>query len=118
MKIYRFDPQTSRQIDLSDSRKVSLTRIVRLTNVATISCMYIGAGGVIGHHPAASQQLFLAVEGEGWVRGETSEEIPIFTGQAVFWDKGEWHGSGSQTGMTAIVIEGDDLGPEKFMSSA
>lgn len=50
------DPDTSRQIDLYESQNVSLTRIVRITNVATISYIYIGAAGAIGHHPAANQQ--------------------------------------------------------------
>ncbi|HZD57823.1 MAG TPA: hypothetical protein VE136_13910 [Anaerolineales bacterium] len=117
MKFYRFDPETGRQIELYEGRNVRLTRIVRLTNVAMISCIYIGARGAIGHHPAASQQLFLIVEGEGWVRGETSEEISLSAGQAVLWGKGEWHSSGSVNGMTAIVIEADDLEPERFMSS-
>lgn len=31
------------------------------------------------------------------------------------WEKGEWHTSGSEEGMTAIVIQSEELHPETFM---
>ncbi|WP_245752285.1 cupin domain-containing protein [Planifilum fulgidum] len=56
-------------------------------------------------------QLFLVVSGSGRVRGEASDRVPIRAGEAVFWEAGEGHESGTETGMTAIVIEGSVLNP-------
>jgi len=61
-------------------------------------------------------QLFLVVEGEGWVRGkDDSKPVPISAGQAAFWEAGEGHESGSEEGMVAMVIEGEKLNPESYM---
>jgi quercetin dioxygenase-like cupin family protein len=70
--------------------------------------MRLGPGGVVGYHRAASHQLF-AVEGEGWVRGAGPDRIPIQAGQAALWESGEEHEAGTDTGMVAIVVEGDAL---------
>lgn len=80
-----------------------------------ISCMHIPAGGVVGYHQASVPQLFLVVAGEGWVRGEAPERTKITADYAAFWKSGEWHESGSDLGMTAIVIEGEELNPKLFV---
>jgi hypothetical protein len=49
------------------------------------------------------------VEGEGWARGAAVQRILIRTGQAVYWQAGEEHEAGTDTGMVAIVVEGDVL---------
>ena len=41
--------------------------------------------------------------------------MPIRAGQAAFWENGEWHSAGSDTGMIAIVVEGESLDPGQFM---
>ena len=38
----------------------------------------------------------------------------IQAGEAVFWMKGEWHETKTDTGLTAIVIEGETLRPEQL----
>jgi hypothetical protein len=55
------------------------------------------------------------VPGEGWVRGESSAKISIEAGQAAYWEKGEWHESGTETAMIAIVIESANLDPARRM---
>jgi mannose-6-phosphate isomerase-like protein (cupin superfamily) len=70
----------------------------------------IGAGGVLGRHPATVPQLFVAVRGSGWVSGGEGERESIEAGEAVAWDLGEEHESGSDEGMTAIVVEAESLG--------
>jgi quercetin dioxygenase-like cupin family protein len=65
----------------------------------------IGPGGIVGRHPAASAQLFVAVEGSGWVSGADGRREPIAAGEAVAWEKGEEHESGSDEGLTALVVE-------------
>jgi quercetin dioxygenase-like cupin family protein len=69
----------------------------------------IAPGGVVGRHPAAVSQLFVVVRGSGWVSGADGEREPIEAGQAVLWDQGEEHESGSDTGMTALVLESASL---------
>ena len=68
----------------------------------------IEPGGVVGRHPAGVAQLFVVVEGSGWVSGGGGRE-PIAAGEAVLWDEGEEHESGSEDGMTALVLEAESL---------
>ncbi|MED4254816.1 cupin domain-containing protein [Priestia megaterium] len=77
--------------------------------------VYIEGEGTVGYHKAPIPQLFIVVEGEGWVTGENQKRIPIKRGEAALWEKEEWHTSGSETGMTAIVIQSEELHPETFM---
>jgi quercetin dioxygenase-like cupin family protein len=70
----------------------------------------IGAGGILSRHPATAPRLLVAVRGSGWVSGGGGERQPIEAGEAVAWELGEEHESGSDEGMTAIVVEGESLG--------
>lgn len=79
--------------------------------------MRLGANGTAGYHQATVPQLFLVVLGQGWVTGPTRERVPIAAGQAAFWEKGEWHESGSNSGMTAIVIESEALQPDELLQA-
>ncbi len=115
MKIYRFDPGVGKGIDRYNSSRFIISRIAHLLDDAVINCAYLDANGVIGYHQANIPQLFLVVQGEGWVRGESLERTLIKTGHAAYWEKGEWHESGTQTGMTAIIIEGINFDPAKLM---
>jgi quercetin dioxygenase-like cupin family protein len=115
MKLYRFDAQAGKIISQYDSVNLVMSRIVRTSAAAHIGCMHLDANGVVGYHQAVSPQLFLVVQGEGWVRGEDEWRIAVKAGQAAFWQTGEWHESGTDTGMTAIVIESAELDPASFM---
>jgi quercetin dioxygenase-like cupin family protein len=116
MRLFRFDQETGRNISAFGSQNMVMARIIQITESAQIGCMYIGNDGNVGYHQATSPQLFLVVQGEGWVAGEDRQPITIQSGQAAFWKTGEWHEAGSSQGMTAIVIEGPDLDPERFMT--
>lgn len=117
MKIFRFDAEVGRRVEQFGSTKVVLSGIARLSAEAQVSCIHIGPGGRIGDHPAAVSQLFVVVEGEGWVRSEMREPVPIRAGQAAFWETGEGHAAGSTNGMAAIVIESSTLDPGEMASS-
>lgn len=67
------------------------------------------AGGVVGYHQATVEQLYIVVQGEGWVTGTDRERISIKSGEGVIWDKGEWHESGSESGMLALVVESETI---------
>jgi hypothetical protein len=115
MKIFHFEAQAgrglefSRRIEQFGSTNALISGVARLSAEAQVSCMHIGPDGTVGYHAAVTPQLFLVVHGEGWVRGETMEQVPIRAGQAAFWQAGEGHASGSAGGMTAIVIEGSSI---------
>jgi hypothetical protein len=49
------------------------------------------------------------VTGEGWVSGPDGNRIPITVGRAAFWGRGEEHEAGTDLGLTAVVLEGEDL---------
>ena len=123
MKIYRFDPTVGRPITHFDSAFV-MAQIIRITGrdagdgQLQVGCMHIPAGGRVGYHQAVTPQLFLVVAGEGWVRGNTEARRPVHAFEAAFWQGGEWHESGSETGMTAVVIEGEGVNPATLMPEA
>ena len=48
-------------------------------------------------------------DGSGWVSGANGEREAIQAGEAVLWDPGEEHESGSEEGMTALVVEAESL---------
>jgi quercetin dioxygenase-like cupin family protein len=78
---------------------------------AHVVCIRLGVGGVLGRHPAAVDQLLVGVEGEGWASGEEGERVPVAPGTALHWHAGEEHESGSERGLTAIVVESERLVP-------
>ncbi|HEX7063762.1 MAG TPA: cupin [Bacillales bacterium] len=106
MKVLRFTGECGRFVDRFGSNFV-MSRIIEHHGDVHIACMHLNANGRIGHHDATTGQLFFVVEGEGWVRGKKGERLLIQAGEAAFWRKGEGHESGTETGMTAIVIESD-----------
>ncbi len=118
MRLYRFDPDVGRPIDRFGSANAVVSRIVRLATSAQINCITLGPEGAVGYHQAAAPQLFLVVQGEGWVRSEAPDRVPIRPGLAAFWEKGEWHETTTKVGLTAIVVEGESLAPAEFMPAA
>jgi len=109
MRLFRFDLEVGENIERFDSSGFVVSKIVRARDDATINCAYLAPNGVIGFHQTTTDQLFVVVQGEGWVRGAEPERTPIKAGQIAYWQKDEWHESGTDTGLTAILIEGDQL---------
>ena len=103
-----------RRVALEGEREVTAAgsvsaRVRRLASETHAVVIEIAPGGVVGRHPAVVPQLFVVVRGSGWVSGADGEREPIEPGQAVLWERGEEHESGSDTGMTALVLEGVSL---------
>jgi quercetin dioxygenase-like cupin family protein len=101
-----------RRVELAGERDIdrfesAAARVRRLAPEAHVVLIEIGPGGRVGRHPAAAQQLFAVVRGSGWVAGDDGEREPIAPGEAVLWAPGEEHESGSDEGMTAMVVESD-----------
>ncbi|MBG9448072.1 cupin [Cytobacillus firmus] len=114
MEFFRFDLDVSREISQFSSHNASISPIIR-NRTATVGCIHLKDNSVLGMHPAACPQLFLIVDGDGWVKTAGGEQVAVQKGTAVYWSEGEEHESGSYLGMTAIVIEGPDLDPHKYL---
>ncbi len=65
----------------------------------------VAAGGSVGYHPTRLWQLYAVVSGEGWVTGEDRRPEPIRSGEAVLWEPGEGHESGSDGGMVVCTVQ-------------
>jgi quercetin dioxygenase-like cupin family protein len=68
-------------------------------------------GGRIVRHPSTGSQIFVVLEGKGRVSGADGEFEPIGEGEAVFWIDGDEHEVESETGLTAVILEADELRP-------
>jgi len=120
MDLFRFDAAVGRTITRYNSINFVMSPVMRPQEalpIGHIGCMHIGAGGVVGYHQATVPQLFLVVGGSGWVTSTDRDRHPIMAGQAAFWRGGEWHESGSDAGMTVIVIEAEQLDPAAWMTA-
>jgi quercetin dioxygenase-like cupin family protein len=108
MQLYHFGADIGKLIDRFESQGATVIHLARPAMMQAV-VMHIAPGGVVGYHQATHNQLFLVVAGLGWVRGEAPEHTPITAGQGAFWSAGEWHESGSDTGMMVVVLEGPEL---------
>ncbi len=115
MEFYRFDKETGRRISKFNSDFV-MSRIIQTEKVTHIGCMHLEANGIIGYHQAVVPQILLIMVGEGYVRGEKDEYFKVQAGDAVFWKKDEWHETKTNKGLTAIVIESEELNPSSYMT--
>jgi quercetin dioxygenase-like cupin family protein len=59
-----------------------------------------------GRHPTGLWQLFVVLSGSGWAAGADDVRRALGPGDAVLWEPGEEHSSGSDQGMVAVVVQG------------
>jgi hypothetical protein len=85
VEIFQFD-RRERNIQRHGSRRLLATRIA-----------------------ATGSQLFLVINGKGWIAGPDGRHISIRTGWAVRWNAGEEHTTGTDTGLIALAVEGAPL---------
>jgi quercetin dioxygenase-like cupin family protein len=114
--IYDFSPAVGRDVERFGSRGVKISPILREAGRLHVACFHLEPGGLIGSHEATVAQLLLVVGGSGEVTGSESEPARVGPGCAVFWRGGETHETrAGEDGLTAIVVEGEELSPEKVM---
>lgn len=94
------------EVDEHNSAGLYLVEAARLDagNVFRAHVAYVSPGGLLGLHPTRHWQLFCVVAGQGWVRVDGEERQPIRARQAVMWAPGEVHESGSEDGMTVVIV--------------
>ena len=110
MRVFRFDPHTSGQeLSAYGSSGVFFSGLARSEGEARLSCLRLRPGGALGRHPAPIPQLFVVVEGDGWVSTD-ADEVRVKAGQTVLWEAGEDHESrAGPQGMTVLVLEGEGV---------
>jgi len=109
MKKYNFKQELANQINNYQSIDAYYTKIMKTVEPANIGFIYIEPGGVVGMHEAPVPQLFIVIQGEGWICGENQEKIILKVGEGVLWQTGEAHESGSKSGLTALVIQSEQI---------
>lgn len=114
MELYQFNENLGKKITRYNSN-FSMSRIMQSEKKTHIGYMYLEESSLIGYHQAPIPQLLLITTGEGYVRGEGEECFKVKAGDAVFWGKDEWHETKTDSGLTALVIESEELNPESFM---
>ncbi len=111
MKIVPFGADVAEAIEGYESRSASSVALGDGTGEAHVYCLHIEPGGLIGRHPTGFGQLLLVVDGEGWAEGEDGLRVALRTGEAAYFAKGETHAKGSESGMTAVMVQVDSLKP-------
>jgi quercetin dioxygenase-like cupin family protein len=102
----RLEPGRGRAIEQVDSAEAWVRGVSR--RVLQVVLIEVGSGGVVGH-PTGCHQVFAVLSGSGWVSGGDGARETITRGDVVIWEPGEEHESGSDEGMTAIVVEAEEL---------
>ena len=96
--IVLFDTTGGRAAQIAHGLGDTNVRLVRFT-----------PGGSIGMHETGSGQLFLPLEGTGWVQEGDGPRVAISVGFAAFFPRGVLHAKGSDAGMVALMVQTDDL---------
>ncbi|MFO7170383.1 MAG: cupin domain-containing protein [Chloroflexota bacterium] len=111
MQIIDFGAERAEPISVYDALRATSVPIGDGSGEAHVYCVRFEPGGSIGEHPAGFGQLFLVVEGAGWVSGQDGRRVEVRAGQGAFFERGELHAKGSEAGMTAIMVQVFDLAP-------
>lgn len=111
MWIFSFSSEDGRSVDQYESRNFVVAPVLAgvLTD-ARVHVAYLDPEGLIGRHPTGTDQLFLVVKGNGWVSGSDGHSVAIAAGQAAFWQAGEQHETTTNTGLSAVIIQSNELG--------
>ncbi|WP_018922910.1 hypothetical protein [Salsuginibacillus kocurii] len=114
MNIFRFGKKVGNRVTDHESNYL-VSRIMQTNQPLQLQGIYLEEGGVIGYHKTETAQLLLVVSGRGSVKGKENKVYAVEEGEAVYWRKGEAKEASSETGLTAIAIEGEELDPFSFM---
>jgi quercetin dioxygenase-like cupin family protein len=109
MEILRLDARLADPITEFGSRGATASRVAEGAGEARVAVVHLEPGGEIGPHEAGFGQLFYAARGSGWAAGADGARLPLAEGEAALIRRGEVHSKGSDTGMTAVVVQVRDL---------
>ena len=111
VRIVDFSKSSATPIEHFESQDAASVPVASGSGDAHVYTIYFEPGGSIGRHPTGYAQLFLVVAGTGWVEGGDGVRHPLLEGQGAYFENGEQHSKGSDAGMTAVMIQVDQLSP-------
>jgi mannose-6-phosphate isomerase-like protein (cupin superfamily) len=111
VNLFDFGAESGFEISGFGSRGATAVPLTLPDGEAHVVVIRLVAGGVLGRHPASVDQVFAVVDGSGWVCGPDGERAPVAAGTAVYWSAGDEHESGTDDGLTAIVVEAERIRP-------
>lgn len=92
------------------SRGARLLSLLRDPQKWSVSVLRLTPNGVLGLHPAASDQLMFVFQGSGTVRAQGTSPQEVRSGALVLWSAGEVHETDAgPDGLSALIVEGSDL---------
>lgn len=97
------------KISTYESRGAASVRLAHGRGDAHAYLLHFEAGGTIGRHEAGFGQLFIVLTGGGWAAGGDGVRVGISAGDVVMFERGEQHAKGSDTGMSAVMVQIRDL---------
>ena len=111
MEIVRFDAGLAEPIGERpyEVRHASAVELAEGGGEAHAYFVHFEPGGEISAHEAGFGQLFVALSGSGWVAGGGGDRVPLSEGEAAFIRRGEVHSKGSDSGLTALMLQVRDL---------
>ena len=107
MRIVHVGSSLAREVGQWGSHGVRIGPVARWQggDITSVVLAHYSAAGRLGRHPARIWQLFTVVHGSGWVSGDDDERVEVGEGDAALWSPGEAHESGSDAGMTVLIVE-------------
>lgn len=116
MDSFQISQADGRYITAYGSTGVRIVGLLRESPV-TVAVINLEPGGLLGAHPAASDQFLLVTAGGGQAQAG-GQVCPLLPGTAVVWRAGEVHETRADSdGLTAVVIEGQDLAEALLLRS-
>jgi quercetin dioxygenase-like cupin family protein len=113
MEILRFSASLAERVGGRpyDVKRASSIKLAEGEGEAHAYVIYFEPSGVIGPHEAGFGQILFAVDGSGWVAGADDQPVALAEGEAAFIRRGEVHSKGSESGMTAFMVQVRDMTP-------
>lgn len=105
IRLVDFTAPRARAIEEFAASGASSVDLAHGTGESHAYAIHFAPGGVVGPHPAGFDQLFLVVQGSGWIAGADGVRIRISTNCGAFVPTGEVHSKGSETGMLALMVQ-------------
>ena len=109
-RLLRFDRTVARAVENYGAQLAASVHLGSGSGESHAYVVHFDAGGEIGEHETGFGQLFVVVDGSGWVLCG-SDRYEVESGEAVFIPRGVVHAKGSESGMTAVMIQMYDLEP-------
>ena len=109
MRIFNCADAEGRAITRYGSEGAVYAGLVTIQGEAAQGLIRLGPGGRLGRHAAPMRQLAVVLGGSGQVSGADGGAVAVETGTGVLWESGEEHETTTETGMTMLILEAEQL---------